>query len=106
MTKREIFTQVYLSLLPKMTTEIKAVLAESDNMDQAHDLAVDYSDIARAITFGWEMGMDFYNDLDLKYHAVGSGSEQTSSTADLYQAYPKQAAEAEVPPVAGGPEDV
>lgn len=28
--------------------------------------------------------MDFFNDMDLKYHALGSGSEQTASTADLY----------------------
>jgi len=36
--------------------------------------------------------------MDLKFHAVGSGREQTASTADLHQAYPKQATEAEVPP--------
>jgi hypothetical protein len=104
MTKREIFTQVYLSLLPKMTTDIKAVLAESDDLEQAHEIAVNYSDIAKAVTLGWEIGVDGLNDMDLKFHAVGSGREQTASTADLYQAYPKQATEAEVPPVSDDPE--
>jgi hypothetical protein len=52
----------------------------------------------------WYAGSSFYdsyglNDMDLKFHAVGSGREQTASTADLHQAYPKQATEAEVPPV-------
>jgi hypothetical protein len=42
--------------------------------------------------------------MDLKFHAVGSGREQTASTADLHQAYPKQATEAEVPPFPDDPE--
>jgi hypothetical protein len=106
MTKKEIFTHVYLSLLPKMTLEIKEAIAGSEDLEQANNTAVEYSDIAKAVTFGWEIGMDLFNDMDLEYHAVGSGREQTASTADLYQAYPKQATEAEVPPVTDDPEDV
>jgi hypothetical protein len=90
MTKGEIFTHVYLSLLPKMTPEIKEAIAESDDLEHANNIAADYSDIAKAVTFGWEMGIDGLNDMDLKYHAVGSGREQTASTADLYKAYPKE----------------
>jgi hypothetical protein len=51
----------------------------------------EYGHIAQMITYGWEMGIDDLNDVDLKYHAVGSGREETASTTDLYEAYPKQA---------------
>ena len=44
-------------------------------------------------------------DYEVCLEAVGSAREQTASTADLYQAYPEQATEAEAPPVADCPED-
>jgi hypothetical protein len=53
----------------------------------------------KAMTFDWEMGMDMLNDMDLSFHASDSGREETSSSANLFNPYPKQATEQEVPPL-------
>jgi hypothetical protein len=65
---------VYLSLMARMTPEIKEAIGESDDLEKANEIAADYTDIAKAITFGWEIGMDDVNEMDLKFHAVGFGA--------------------------------